>query len=111
VKEVFRNADHAQVSILGAILENEGILCFTQNSATQQSLIKGMLPAFFPLPDFWPALCVVNDDDYPEAMKVLTELRKSDPSPAPEWKCASCGETVPDNFASCWKCQTARERE
>jgi len=111
VKEVFRNPDHAQVSIFAAILENEGIPCFTQNSVTQQSLIRDLLPAFFPIPEFWPALCVLNDDDYPSAMKVLTDLRKPGQPPADDWKCASCGETVPGNFTSCWNCQAARGSE
>ena len=110
MKEVFRSPDHAQVSIFAAILENEGIPCFTKNSATEQSLAAGLVTSLFPIPECWPALCVLNDDDYPEAMKVLTELRKPEPSPGTDWKCASCGETVPGNFTSCWNCQTAREK-
>jgi hypothetical protein len=109
VKEVFRSADHAQVSIFAAILENEGIPCFTQNSVTQQSPVAGLATSLFPIPDFWPALCVLDDDDYSEAMKVLTDVRKPNASPVADWKCASCGEMVPDSFASCWKCQAARE--
>jgi Putative prokaryotic signal transducing protein len=97
--------------MFAAILENEGIPCFTQNSATEQSLAAGLSSSLFPIPEFWPALCVLNDDDYPQAMKVLTELRKSDPAPGIDWKCASCGEMVPGNFTSCWNCQAARESE
>ena len=111
MKEVFRNPDHAQVSIFAAILENEGIPCFTQNSATQQSPVAALATSLFPIPEFWPALCVLNDDDYPTAMKVLTDLRKPDLSPATDWKCAACGETVPGNFASCWNCQAGQEGE
>jgi len=108
VKEVFRSPDHAQVSIFAAILENEGIPWFIHNSSTQQSLLRGVLPVLFPIPEFWPALSVLDDDDYPDAMKVLTDVRKPDASPAADWKCASCGEMVPDNFTSCWKCQAGR---
>jgi hypothetical protein len=89
VKEVFRNADHAQVSIFAAILENEGIPCFTKNSATDQSLAAGLATSLFPIPECWPALCVLNDDDYPAAMKVLTELRNTDAPPVADWNGSS----------------------
>ncbi len=108
MKEVFRNPDHAQVSIFAAILENEGIPSFTQNSATQQSLAAGLATSLFPIPEFWPALCVINDDDYPAAMKVLTDLRNPDQPAESDWKCADCGESVPSNFTSCWNCQAQR---
>ena len=93
--------------MFAAILENEGIPTFTQNNGPQQALGPGL----FPPPEFWPALCVLNDDDYPEAMKVLTDVRKPDSRPEADWKCASCGETVPGNFTSCWNCQAARGGE
>jgi Putative prokaryotic signal transducing protein len=105
VKEVFRNPDHAQVSVFAAILENEGIPCFTQNPILEQVLGTGWSPNS----EFWPVLCVLDDDDYPEAMKVLTELRNPDQPSEKDWKCAACGETVPGNFARCWNCQAARE--
>ncbi len=27
------------------------------------------------------------------------------------WTCAKCGEEVPDNFDTCWKCQAGRPTE
>jgi hypothetical protein len=107
VKEVFRNPDLAQVSIFAAMLENEGIPCFTKSTGLEQLLGTGWSPSS----EFWPALCVLEDDDYPQAMKVLTELRKPDLRPEKDWKCASCGEPVPGNFTSCWNCQAQRESE
>ena len=112
MKEVFRSPDHAQVSIFAAILENEGIPCQTENSATEQSAAAGLATSLFPIPEFWPALCVLNDGDYPQALKVITDLRNSAPPPAEsDWKCAACGETIPGNFTSCWNCQAERPSE
>src|SRR4051812_12049967 len=103
MKEVFRNGDAALVGMYKSLLEDAGIACFIYNLNTQQSMF-GLAMAVLPLPDFFPALCVVNDDDYAEAMAILT----SPGIPGADWKCPACGEAVPAELAACWKCQTAR---
>ena len=39
------------------------------------------------------------------------DLQRHEPLTAtgPDWRCPSCGETVPGNFDVCWNCQTSRE--
>jgi hypothetical protein len=109
MKEIYRSPDLVRVELFGSILRSEGIETFVYNSVTQQSLAAGLITAFFPLPLFYPRLCVLNDDDYSEAMKVL-EGRQADQSEAAlDWKCSRCGETVPASFEVCWSCGVQRD--
>ena len=100
MKEVFRASSPARVGICQSVLENAGISCFVRNETAQQSIPGGLIVAFFPLPDFWPTLCVVHDDDYPAAMEILRDVNDSEAAPQPEWRCPRCGETVPAHFAA-----------
>lgn len=109
MKEVFRHADSALVGLYQSILEDAGIATFVHNLGTQQALVAGIMTAFFPLPQFYPTLSVMRDEDYEEAMTILRGLQKSAAAPeGADWKCPQCGESVPDNFSTCWKCQAAR---
>jgi hypothetical protein len=111
MKEVFRNADSGLVGLYRSMLEDAGILTFVRNDSTQQAVIRGIAAAILPIPLFYPTLCVVDDDDYPEAMVILSSLKSTDVSGTPEWKCAECGESVPGNFTGCWKCGRARDSD
>lgn len=104
MREVFRNADSALVGLYQTVLEDAGIVCYIRNWTTQQAVFRGVAAAFVPIPEFYPALCVVHDEDYEEAMTVLRARGEV----GEEWKCPACGEAVPANFSACWKCQTAR---
>jgi len=108
MKEVFRHADSALVGLYQSMLEDAGIATFVSNTGTQQSVVAGIATAFLPLPIFFPTLYAVNDDDYPEAMKILRNIVVRPSFAGAEWKCLQCGESVPDNFDSCWKCQAPR---
>ena len=105
MKEVFRGPNTARIGFYQSLLDDAGIPYFVQNSTIQQALVAGVLIAFFPLPEFWPALCVLNDEDYPEAMELLLAASSDQPTDQHDWKCAACGEIVPANFTSCWNCQ------
>ncbi len=104
MKEVFRSSDTALIGLYQSILDDAGILHFVQNATTQQMPVAGVMTAILPLPEFWPALCIRDDEDYPEAMKLLREVRDAAPPTTEDWKCAACSETVPGNFTSCWNC-------
>jgi hypothetical protein len=108
VKEVFRASSPARVSLYKSVLESAGISCFVRNEVMQQAIPGGLAVAFLPLPDFWPTLCVVHDEDYVEAMELLqtADCAALSVSDAAEWICPACGETVPTTFASCWNCES-----
>ena len=104
MKEVFRSNDTALIGLYQSILDGAEIPHFVRNDTTQQAIVGGLMTAIVPLPDFWPALCVLNDEDYPEAMHLLSSVRDSAAIPQEDRMCAACGEAVPGNFSECWNC-------
>ena len=100
MKEVFRSSDAGRVGLYQSILADAGIGTFVRNSSTQQTPVAGLITAIFPLPEFWPALCVVDDADYPEAMTLLRSVNESASAARADWPCAGCDETVPGNFGA-----------
>jgi hypothetical protein len=108
MREIFRNADSAWVGLYQSILEDADILTFVYNLSSLQLPAAGLLVAFFPLPLFFPTLCVVNDGDYEEAMEILQSVRAGGLQDTEHWNCERCGEVIPGNFTKCWNCDSAR---
>jgi hypothetical protein len=101
MREVFVNQDYTRVGFYKSVLEDAGIANFVRNELANN--ITEM-----PSPLFFPALCVVHDEDYDEAMRILGGIYYEQPSQAADWRCPACSEEVPGNFASCWQCGTLR---
>ena len=97
--EVFASISSAEVGVRRAMLEEAGIPTFVGNEALS------VLTNGFAAP-FQPALCVINEEDYAEAMNVLRTLTA--PQVRDDWHCPKCEEWVPNTFDSCWKCETVR---
>ncbi len=101
MREVFVNQDSARVGFYKSVLDEAGIPNFVRN-------ISGNSMTEMPSPIFFPTLCVVQDEDYAEAMRILGEIHYAKPADGPDWKCAKCKEDVPSTFDSCWQCGEAR---
>ena len=100
MKELFREHDFTQVSFYRSILETAGIPTFIRNETLTMSGLTEI-----PIPEFYPALCVVNDEDYERALSVLREHnRKNQENADSESLCPFCGESSPGNFEVCWSC-------
>jgi hypothetical protein len=100
VKELFREQDITRVSYYKAVLEEEGIPTMIRNEFLTFSGITEI-----PIPEFFPALCVLNDDDYMRAVAIIREhLNASQMDSDTEIACVSCGENNPGNFGVCWSC-------
>jgi hypothetical protein len=105
VKELFRERDFTIVGYYQTVLEGEGIATFVRN----QDLTTIMTEV--PIPDFFPALCVMNDEDFDAATAII----KSHLAPASgavataAWICPSCGEENPGTFEVCWGCGKSPE--
>ncbi len=111
MKELFRNSDSAWVGLYQSILDDAGIPTFVYNLGTLQMPVAGLAVAFFPLPIFFPTLCVLSDEDYPEAMEILRGIAVKPSFAGEDWRCPPCGESVPGNFTACWNCQAERGGE
>lgn len=101
MKEIFVNQDHARVGFYKSVLEEAGIANFVRNDLAN-NIVQ------LPSPIFFPTLCVVHDEDYDEAMRIVGAIYYAQPPPAPDWPCPKCNEEVPGTFDSCWKCGALR---
>jgi hypothetical protein len=103
MREVFIHQDSARVGLCKSILDSAGIDNFVRNGLSNNSVTD------MPSPLFFPALCVLNDEDYEAAIELLRKVIKPESSNEPDWKCRACGEEVPGTFDTCWKCGAERE--
>jgi hypothetical protein len=103
VKEIYIHKDFTRVGHCRSLLETAGIPCFIRNESTYH-LMTGI-----PIPKFYPALCITNDADAGRAVETLRDFLGGEADAgSQEWRCPQCGETVPGNFGSCWKCEAHR---
>ncbi len=100
MKELFREPDITRVSYFKAVLEEHGIPTLVRNEFLTCSGLTEI-----PIPEFFPALCVLNDEDYPQAVAIIREQLAANMKGADtEIACRSCGESNPGNFETCWSC-------
>ena len=100
MKELFREQDITRVSYYKAVLEDGGIPTMIRNEYLTSSGLTEI-----PIPEFFPALCVLNDEDYVQAVAIIREhLTANQKNADIEITCISCGETNPGNFQICWSC-------
>jgi hypothetical protein len=107
MKEVFVHHDPTVVGLHKSTLEEAGIACFIRNENTSATLGAGFL-GLVQSPVFDPALCIVDDDRYDEAMELLGKGKTPPRLPRADWPCPNCGEVVPGNFETCWNCSSAQ---
>ena len=104
MRKVFEHPAPHEVGLCESILTSNGIPAEIRNRGIS-SLIGEV-----PFTEGWQELWVLKDEDYEPAMALLREYHQ--PAAGAEttesWRCPSCGESVPGNFDSCWKCQTPR---
>lgn len=95
--ELLREPDLIRIGPLRQMLESEGIRTFVRN--------ENLSNLEAPIPVFQPALCVVDDADYPRAVSLIRQFEEPVGDPLMEIRCPQCGETSPGTFAQCWNCQ------
>ncbi len=101
MKELFREPDFTLIGHYQSLLESPGIKTHVKNET-----IAMMGVSEIPIPDTFPALCVVDDRDFGPAWKLIREHRtKNDALVEFDLKCESCGEVSPGNFDTCWSCE------
>lgn len=101
MRELFREQDRTRVAFYQGLVEAEGIPTFIRN---QHLTCSGLTE--IPIPEFFPALCVMDDEDYDKAVKIIrNHLTAESPDMDIEIPCPACGEMNPGNFAQCWSCE------
>ena len=104
--QIFVHKDFTIVGFYRSLLEDAGIPAFIRNEFSHHALTD------IPIPAFYPALCVTQDEDTERAIGLIREYQRgvSDDTgtSGPDWTCPACGESVPATFGSCWKCEAPR---
>ena len=100
MKRIFCSPDSAEVGLLEGMLKEAGVSCVDRNEQVSQA---------FPTAPFYPELWVVNDEDYPRAIRLLEAWRHPAFEIRPPWTCPKCGEVLEGQFRACWKCGTERD--
>jgi len=103
MKTVFVHHDPTMVGHKKSILEEAGIDCFIRNENTSATFGGGAL-GLVQSPVFDPALCIVDDSRYDEAVALLKTTAEPSLAGRADWRCSKCGESVPGNFETCWNC-------
>jgi hypothetical protein len=96
MREVYASLNSAAVSVRQTLLEEAGIQTFVRNDNLSRSV-----NAFIGF--FQPALCVVDDAKYSEAMQLIHNMDHQELGS--DWLCPNCKEMVPSSFESCWNCE------
>ncbi len=100
MRQVYTSQDLTQVGYYKSILDEVGIHSFIRNENGNNPEVSGA--------GFLPSLCVIEDADYDEALRILKSQQKEEVVRVDEWKCTSCSEINPPNFELCWNCNALR---
>ena len=102
MRQVFTSQDVTQVGYYKSILDDAKIASFIRNENGSNPATSGAM--------FLPALCVVKDSEYADAIRILKarQAEEGEIGKRPEWRCAACTERNPANFELCWNCGAAR---
>src|SRR5437867_9800671 len=84
MREVYVNQDFTRVGYYKSILDEAGIPNLIRNELTHNWMTE------LPSPIFFPALCVLHDEDYDRAIQLLAEIHYAPPSNLPDWFCPRC---------------------
>ena len=96
--EIFRNVSPVKVGHFQSVLEEQGIATLFRNN--NLSVVEATIPAFY------PALCIMNEEDHEKALSILKEIIKLEETEinSPDVNCPQCNESNPANFETCWSC-------
>ncbi|MEJ6578178.1 MAG: DUF2007 domain-containing protein [Akkermansiaceae bacterium] len=98
MREIVRHSEIHRVTRYRDILESAGIQTLVRN--------ENLSVTDAPIPEFYPNLCVLNDEEFPRAVQVLKEHEEKMAAGVEiEVTCPSCGEINPGNFDVCFNCQ------
>lgn len=101
MKEVYRHHEYIRVSHFRDLVEAAGIPTMLRN----EDLVHGVVE--IPITEFYPNLCVMNDEDYEDAWKIIKDVLEAEKQdPGEDLVCPKCGERNPGNFVECFNCQT-----
>jgi|SRR5579872_3896457 len=101
MKKLYSSQNRVNIYLFQAALESKNIACFIKN---ENPPLAGEIPSIVA----WPELWCMNDEQYPEAKKIIAaELNRLHTKQQP-WVCTQCNEHLDGQFDLCWKCGATR---
>jgi len=100
MRAVYTSQDTSLVGYYKSILDDTGIASFIRNENSNNPEMAGA--------NFYPSLCIINDADFDEAIRILQSHKTEEVVRVDEWTCPSCKEVNPPNFELCWNCSSLR---
>jgi hypothetical protein len=100
VRAVYTSQDTSLVGYYKSILDDAGIASFIRNENSNNPEMAGA--------NFFPSLCIIEDSDFDEAIRILKARQSEEVIRTEEWTCPSCKEINPPNFELCWNCNSLR---
>ena len=96
MKKLFYEPDLERLDLFQRLLDKESI------STTIQVPHLSEIEPPLPLPKCFPYLCVLDDNDYPQAIQCIREYLYSSLDKTAQ--CPFCREVNPAGFIFCWSC-------
>jgi hypothetical protein len=100
MKRIATSSNSAELGLLKSRLEAQDIPCHIRNEQVSQAI---------PTTAFAAELCVLRDEDYARAIGLCEAWKQTSSDNQQPWTCPKCAEKLEGQFASCWKCGTARD--
>ncbi len=100
MRDVFTSPESARVGLYCTILKDAGFNVFVRNDNVSSAEVVAPL--------FYPAVCIMDDDRYDEAVALLAKHLNAPVVFSADWTCPQCKEVVPGSFDSCWNCETMK---
>lgn len=104
MKKLYSAPTAITLQVIKSKLEAEGINCFIREEFPAAA---GEVPRIV----CWPTLCVVDDDQFEMAEKILSQIIKDQNSLKQPWICQSCNVEVDGELEICWNCQSTKDNQ
>lgn len=98
MRKLYQAANLFEAQILRDRLETAHLRAEVFNAHAHSA--AGALPVTESYPEVW----ILEDNDWDLAQKALAEILAERHMEYKEQICCHCGETVPGNFGTCWRC-------
>jgi len=105
MKRVYDAQNFSDAHLLKDILDTQGIEAIIKGDSILWVAPVGVRDS--------PSVWVVDDEDYEEAMEVVSEYSSKGVTGKridKKWKCKKCGEISEEQFSECWKCGAKRSQ-
>ena len=105
VKTLYSSHDTARLAELKTILSREGIQSFVTLSKSSSLVVP---PGPLAFTKSTPEISIARDEDMTRAAEILQSWLDASGTRIATWQCSKCGETLEQQFATCWQCGTKR---